>query len=214
MLYMNPPSYGYLNSPAPHAIHAAVYGHRKLPEAIKINGSQVTRYMAVTVTEYVDTVTGEIIPAVSAARHGIKYPVRSSENVLRRAAVFKALDKRHHATAHFMLEFRNRRRGVVSGFDALCKRYAEYSGKRLDNVKRCMPALKEAGIVAGKSVVGPLFQYAGTDTSSLDHLNEDRHEEQVFGRLVFERTMKQVSELKLQIAPESWPKPDWMAACV
>lgn len=138
-----------------------------------IGGKRVSRYLAPFITEYVDLLTGEILSPAQAKKSGAWPEIRLGERVLQRQAALATLRPEVRHFALFVLKFRNRRRGITPEIDTLAAWYAAYLNKRIDNIKRYIPRLYEAGILAGRSVLHALFQLAGKDTVATDHLHED-----------------------------------------
>lgn len=114
------------------------------------------------VTEYVDLSTGEIIPSAELniptldmrlKLHARTKALRSMRTEVRRFAVF-------------VLGFANNRRGITPGINTLCIWYAGLHGKRPSDVRRYIPALRNAGVLAGESLLGKQFQRktASSDT--------------------------------------------------
>lgn len=130
-------------------------------------------YLAPVVTQYVDQETGEIISARDAIKSERVHEVRYGEAVLRREATVAALRPEVRAFALFVLEFRNQRRGITPGMDTLVEWYARLHGKRPDNVRRLVPKLHAGGIMAGESLVCPLFQFKGRSTRAAAYAGED-----------------------------------------
>ncbi|WP_250476743.1 hypothetical protein [Caballeronia sp. INML1] len=160
---------------------------RRLSKGLKINGHVVTRYQVREALSYVNLVTGEIIAAEEASRLGITVAGHVGEKTLRREIVLSGMRPEARSLAQFCLKFRNKRRGVTPGFDKLCHWYAVYADKRPDNVRRLLPALRNAGIMAGESLVGVEWQVSGSKTNAATHLNEDSNAERVFGDLMAQK---------------------------
>jgi hypothetical protein len=147
---------------------------RKLTPPIRINGEKVIRYRAPVVTEYVDMKTGEIIQAAALPKDLEVWPiVHFSERVLQREFILTSLRKEVREFAVFVLAFRNQRRGVTPGVDELAKWYANLTGQQACHVRRYVPRLEAAGVLAGSSLLCPLFQIAGNNTTTSTHLGED-----------------------------------------
>lgn len=147
---------------------------RKIDSPIHLNGEKVTRYKAPCITEYVDMQTGEIIPAIALKNNPEVWPtVHNSERMLQREFILHGLRDEVREFAVFILQFRNQRRGVTPGVEQLVKWYAEITGKQACHVRRYVPPLENAGVIAGSSVLGPLFQIAGRSVSANKHLGED-----------------------------------------
>jgi hypothetical protein len=157
---------------------------RRMPAPLKVNGHTVTRYKSVSAKSYVHLPTGEIISASEAASHGIGIAGDIGEKASRRITILAGLRPEVRAFAQFCLRFLNKRRGVTPGFEKLCHWYAMLTGKQAKNVRRLLPKLREAGIMAGESLVGPDWQVAGKNTTAADHLNEDDAALSIFGELL------------------------------
>jgi hypothetical protein len=147
---------------------------RKLPRAITINDSEVIRYRAPFVTEYIDLSTGEIIKA-GDLRNDPRVPpqIYVGEIMLQRHALMNSLRKEVRTFASFVLQFRNNRRGITPGIDTLVVWYAHIHKKRPSNIRRYVTVLEEAGFLAGESLLAPLFQRTGKSKTTKDHLGED-----------------------------------------
>jgi plasmid stabilization system protein ParE len=141
---------------------------------ITINGQKVTRYKAPVITEYVDLQTGEIVPASHLKNNPAVWPtLHLGESVLRRQAVLDSLRSEVRSLASFILLFRNHRRGVTPDVDTLVEWYARLHNKRAANVRRNVKTLEKAGVLAGASLLSPLFQFSGKKAKAADHLGED-----------------------------------------
>lgn len=147
---------------------------REIDQPIMLKCKKVTSYQAPVITEYVDTHTGEILEAKALRDNKELWPAFDfSERCLQRECILNNLRPEVREFALFVLRFKNQRRGVTPGFGQLVKWYAELTGKRADNVRRFIKPLEEAGIVAGDSLLGPLFQIAGKSVAAWEHLCED-----------------------------------------
>jgi hypothetical protein len=153
----------------PYAIKTTA---RRLKNPIRFGGGLVTLYRAPEVTEYIDITTGELIPA--STLHASRFfprPIHFGELVLQREAVLKGLREEVRRFAVFVLRFRDQRRGITPGIDQLVNWYAELHGKQTGHVRRYVPQITRAGILAGESLVGPLWQMAGKRTTAKDHVS-------------------------------------------
>jgi hypothetical protein len=95
------------------------------------------------------------------------------ERLLQREFILQGLRAEVRDFAKFVLRFRNQRRGITPGIDTLVKWYAEISDKQAGHVRRYVPKLMEAGVLAGTSLVGPLFQFTGRNATTRDHMREE-----------------------------------------
>ena len=147
---------------------------RKLPIPVKINNVEVSRYQALSVGEYIDTNTGEIIQAADL-RNDPRVPpqIHVGEIMAQRQALMNSLRKEVREFAYFVLQFRNNRRGITPAIDVLVEWYAQLHSKRVSNVRRYIKALEGAGLLAGSSLLSPLFQRTGKNRTAKDHLGED-----------------------------------------
>lgn len=177
---------------------------RKINPPIKLNGKEVTCYQAPVITEYVDTHTGEILEA-KGLRNGkeLYLELHFSERCLQREFILNSLRPEAREFALFVLAFRNKRRGVTPGFEQLVKWYAELNGKRADNVRRLIKPLEKAEIIAGDSLLGPLFQIAGKSVTAWEHLCEDSNS---YSRLVLIR----LRQLSMDSGTETDGEPGWI----
>lgn len=132
--------------------------HTKQYEALAVWTVNRTRAGKVrSVAEYVDMTTGEIIPASDVLMPTIDLRTKASD----RLAALQSLRPEVQKFARFVLRFANKRRGITPGISVLCRWYADMTGARLDNVKRSLPKLHAAGILAGENLLGKLFQRSG-----------------------------------------------------
>lgn len=142
-------------------------------QELRKDGSEVKRRVPhPIVKEYIDVSTGEILSARRVLQIGIKpynYVLIRQQQVL----VFRLLRREVLDFANFVLMFRNKRRGISPDLDTVCKWYAEAKKMRKDNVLRYVRSLKDCGILASDTLMGPLFQIAGKNTKATDHLSED-----------------------------------------
>ncbi|CAN7579119.1 hypothetical protein [Paraburkholderia hospita] len=175
---------GRIESTDEWAVFETVQKWRRLAKPLRLNAKTVTRYQVREAASYVNLVTGEVIPAADAAKAGLSVAGHVSEKMLRRESVLGGLRPEARAFAAFCLKFRNKRRGVTPGFDKLCHWYAALYGKRADNVRRLLPGLRQAGVMAGESLVGVEWQISGSKKSAADHLSEDADAEHQFGLML------------------------------
>jgi hypothetical protein len=147
---------------------------RKVPTPITINNTEIVRYQAPFVTEYIDLSTGEITKAADL-RNDPRVPpqIYVGEIMLQRQALMDSLRKEVREFAFFTLQFRNNRRGITPGIDTLVEWYARIHTKRPSNVRRYVGVLQEVGFLAGTSLLSPLFQRTGKTKTTKDHLGED-----------------------------------------
>ena len=142
-------------------------------QELRKDGSKVSRRVPhPIVKEYVDVSTGEILSARKVLQIGIKpynYALIKQQQVL----VLGLLRKEVLKFANFLLMFRNKRRGISPDLDTVCKWYADAHRMRKADVVRYVKPLKECGILASDTLMGPLFQIAGKNTTAVDHLSED-----------------------------------------
>jgi len=120
-----------------------------------------------SIHEYVDLKTGEIIPAS-------ELDIRPLDLATILPARIKALDSLRPEVrrfASFVLRFANRRRGITPDIGTLCRWYADLNNKRSNDVRRYIPALKKAGILAGDTLLGRLFQR--TTATSTEVMSEE-----------------------------------------
>lgn len=181
---------------------------REITTPIMLRGKEVTSYRASVVTEYVDTLTGAILQAAELRNSKELWPViHASERCLQREFILNSLRPEVREFAFFVLRFRNQRRGVTPGFGQLAKWYAELEGKRADNVRRYINPLEEAGIIAGDSLLGPLFQIAGKSVAAREHLCEDSN---AYSRLVLMR----LPQHGMNTGTETDGEPGWLKFAV
>lgn len=147
------------------------------------------------VTECINMATGEIVPAESASMTVLDLRDKQAK----KDKVLDSLRPEVRAFARFVLRFTNRRRGLTPGIKTLCQWYADLHGRRADNIRRHIPKLEAAGILAGESLLGPLWQRTGGTARS--HLGEDA--------VAAERYAKQRARQSFNIANKS--RPAWLA---
>lgn len=177
---------------------------REISTPIIRRGKEETCYQAPVITQYVDTHTGEILEAKAIRKDKELWPeLHFSERCLQREFILNSLRPEVREFALFVLTFRNKRRGVTPGFRQLVKWYAELAGKRADNVRRFIKPLEEAGIVAGESLLGPLFQIAGKSVAAWEHLCEDSN---AYSRLVLIR----LRQRGMDSEPNTDEEPGWL----
>lgn len=177
---------------------------REMTTPIMLRGKEVTSYRAPVITEYLDRTTGEILEAKELRKGSELWPeFHVSERCLQREFILNILRPEVREFALFVLTFRNKRRGVTPGFGQLVKWYAELTGKRADNVRRFIKPLEEVGIVAGESLLGPLFQIAGKSVAAWEHLCEDSN---AYSRLVLIRLRQRGMDSGLDTDEE----PGWL----
>lgn len=181
---------------------------REIDTPIVLRGKRMTSYRAPVITEYVDTLTGEIAKATELRSSKEFWPeIYASERCMQREFILNSLRPEVRQFALFVLRFRNQRRGVTPGFEKLVKWYGEITGKRADNVRRYVIPLKEAGIIAGESLLGPLFQIAGKSVAATGHLCEDSN---AYSRFVQMRLRQSGIELGVETDKE----PEWLKLVV
>lgn len=151
---------------------------------ITLKGKSVTSYQAPFISEYVDTQTGEILPSSQLRNNDELWPtIYASERALQRENILNNFRPEVREFALFVMRFRNQRRGVTPNFEQLVKWYAEIKGKRPDNVRRYLPVLKAAKIIAGDSLLGGLFQIAGKSVRAALHSAEDSNASAMYALL-------------------------------
>lgn len=167
-------------------IWKVAYKEKTYKEKTK-EGKTITRkILQPSVVEYVDMSTGEIVSAQYAKMLGIaEINIRMLK--LHQDMVLSKLRKEVKDFALFVLLFRNKRRGISPDLDQICSWYAEYTGARKDNIRRYIPILKEAGLLASDVLLMPMFQISGKNTKGSDHLSEDFEAECKFHELLKRR---------------------------
>lgn len=151
------------------------YSRRTLKRPCRINGQNIARYIAPIITEYVDTETGEILPAAEAMTRGAWPEIRLGERMALREAALTSLRPEVRQFAYFVLLFRNRRRGITPGLDTLAKWYADIHGKRPEHIRRYIPRMQAAGVVINQTLLGDVFQISGKYTPTRDHAGEEAY---------------------------------------
>lgn len=97
-----------------------------------------------TVTEYVDVTTGEILPAELVQKMGVR--VIRPDASLRRVKKLDSLRKEPREFADFILQFRDRLCGFLAPLDTLIGWYAQITGKQASHVRRYFRPLILAGV--------------------------------------------------------------------
>jgi hypothetical protein len=98
-----------------------------------------------TVTEFIDTRTGEIIDARAAQKMGVR-SIRPDARI-RRESKMNSLRKEPRAFAEFILKFRDGRCKFLAGLPELVTHYARMTGKAAEHVRRYLPSLTKAGVL-------------------------------------------------------------------
>lgn len=175
---------------------------RKLKTPIRINGEKVDRYRAPLIIEYVDMETGEIIPAAAVSKDSEVWPTfHFSERVLQREFILASLRKEVREFALFVIAFSNKRRGVTPGVDELVKWYARLTGQRACHVRRYVPRLEKMKVLAGASLLGPLFQIAGSTATTGIHLGEDFRACEKFMRMLIKQAGAALQSIPKEVNP-------------
>lgn len=144
---------------------------RRLTFPMIQSGKPVEKYLAPRVVEWLDRGTGEILSDANARKDPrYQHLLRVSERCRQRDFVLSNLRPEVRAFAIFVMQFRNRRRGITPGVQTLVKWYAQYTNRRPDNVRRYIQRLQDAKILESDSLVGKLWQI--TDVSAI-HAQED-----------------------------------------
>jgi hypothetical protein len=148
------------------------------PDALAIFSASTTKAGAIrSIHEYVDMQSGEIIPADELNIPTLDLRTKQAE----REAVLASLRPEVLAFACFVLRFANKRRGITPGIEKLCELYAKLHGKQTGHVRRYVPRLTEANVLAGENLLGPLFQRTGG--TAREHLGEEAHAAAVYAKL-------------------------------
>lgn len=156
---------------APLVPYVIEHRWRRLTLPIMQLGKRVEKYLAPVVVEWLDRGTGVIMSDADARKDPrYRHPLRVSERCGQREYALTALRPEVKAFALFVLQFRNRRRGITPGIQTLVKWYAKCTNKRPENVRRNIQRLQDARIIEGDSLVGKLWQI--TDVSAI-HAQED-----------------------------------------
>jgi len=130
-----------------------------------------------SIREYADMTTGEIIPAEELTIPTLDLRTKQAE----REAALNSLRPEVRAFAYFVLKFANKRRGITPGIDTLVRWYADLHARQAQHVRRHLPKLTEVGLLAGESLLGPLFQQTGG--SARAHLSEETYASEVYARM-------------------------------
>lgn len=123
--------------------------------AADLDDLQILTYQIVrgklTVTEYLDASTGEILSAEEAKRLGLT--VSRSEARAKRQRKLDALRVEVRAFALFVLAFRNRRSGLMVPLPQIVQWYAMLKRRQPQHVNRYIPRLIELGILESATLV-------------------------------------------------------------
>ncbi|WP_430227521.1 hypothetical protein [Paraburkholderia tropica] len=188
--------------------YSTIIKWRELTTPIRMGGRKVARYLAPTILEWLDPVTGELIPDEQArSDRRYRFPFRAGEKQLQREMVLSGLRTEPRKFAQFVIQFRNRRRGITPGIQQLAKWYGQQHDKRLDNVKRYIKPLMEVEILESDSLVGPLWKQDG---NSRDDTAENANAVLTyFNQMTLEEMATRKGVLE-SIANGTHPRPDWM----
>jgi len=159
------------------AVHKVRQVWRRLATPVKLGKTTLSRYKCAEAIEWIDLITGEILHVQQAKSLGLGTGVHAGEMALQRAAVLAGLREEPRTFARYLLRFRNKRRGIAPSLTQVRRWYAITTGQRMDNTARLVEPLKRADIVAGESVLGMLWQIAGKQATSREHMNEDTRAE-------------------------------------
>lgn len=159
---------------------------RKVNPPVLLDGRMCKSYEAWEIVDYVDTFTGEIVPASDVeGLPDFKPTIRFGEMVLQRLGAIQKLRPEVRPFAGFVLKFRNMRRGLTPGVRTLATWFADMTGRRASDVRRYIPRLDEAGICLN-DVMHPAFQIAGSKTTRRGHLGAE-----VTSRVVLASVLRQ-----------------------
>ena len=142
----------------------------KIP--ILLNGKVLDKVDKLTAT-WIDPETLETFTEKQARYFG--YPAFDyGIMILQRDYILSRLRPETRAFAEFVLKFRNGRRGLTPSIWTLCTWYAQYSGKRSDNIRRSVQTLIDVGILSADNpdVLMPLFQINNRKAGSTEYLSE------------------------------------------
>lgn len=117
--------------------------------------------------EFIRGLGGDVIPAATVPMPALDL----RDKPAKKDAVLAGLRPEVREFARFVIGYANKRRGITPGINTLCHWYADLTGKRADNIRRHIPKLEAAGILANENLLGPLFQRTGCNTR--DHLGEE-----------------------------------------
>lgn len=94
--------------------------------------------------------------------------------ILQKEYILSTLRKEPREFANFVLQFRNKRRGLTPGINELCEWYALYTGKSSCHVRRYVKNLVEVGILVSNNqdTLMPLFQQYDKSAKSTDVMSE------------------------------------------
>ena len=134
-----------------------------------------------TVTEFIDTMTGEIIDAKTAQKMGVR-SIRPDARV-RREAKMKSLRKEPRAFAEFILKFRDGRCKFLVGLSELVSLYARMTGKAAEHVRRYLPRLAKAGILEDDHTLNEDFMIHNPTAGKAAAKGDAFRASCIFGRL-------------------------------
>ncbi len=134
-----------------------------------------------TVTEFIDTRTGEIIDAQTAHKMGVR-SIRPDATV-RRESKMNSLRKEPRAFAEFILKFRDGRCKFLVGLSELVSLYARMTGKATEHVRRYLPRLAKAGILGDDHALDDDFMIHNPQEGKAAAKGDVFRASCVFGRL-------------------------------
>nr|EUJ15021.1 hypothetical protein RSP673_07655 [Ralstonia solanacearum P673] len=117
--------------------------------------------------EFIRGLGGDVIPAATTQMPTLDL----RDKPAKKDAILAGLRLEVREFARFVLGYANKRRGITPGINTLCHWYADLTGKRADNIRRHIPKLEAAGILANENLLGPLFQRTGCNARV--HLGEE-----------------------------------------
>lgn len=151
--------------------HEIVNRHRTVKPPMLLKGKFVSGYTAPTVKTYLDLLTGDIIKTSELSNRQIGMQMRFGERRLQREAVLQKLRPEVRPFAHFVLGFRDKRRGVTPNMRKLVHWYAELHDRRPSDVSRYVKRLAEGGVCEGECMTS-LFQRTDSNMQRSHYLGE------------------------------------------
>lgn len=162
----NPLSNTHLVNLVPYKVEIT---EKRLNSVLIKNGRTYRKIYYPSIREYVDLNTGEIFCA-SIVHRQFGAPLDYSLRILQRQAVLDSLRSEVREFAIYVLQFRNKRRGLTPDINTLCTWYGEHKGIRSDNVKRYLKKMNE--ILVDDSLLTPLFEMTDGQMSARDFIGE------------------------------------------
>ena len=147
------------------------------------------RFTRHRIIEYVNMWTGEIVSLEEAKRLGA-YEFDYGHAIKERYEILDGLRQEVKDFAVFVLQFRNKRRGLSPNLKQVVEYYSKYTGKRIDNIKsRLLPHIMNK-VVYSETLMMPPFQISGKKVQAHEHLHEDFVSESKFFMMMLKKSFR------------------------